>query len=377
MARRAALIAKKQKTVRISRSESYLVNRKYMGDEPEFLGAMTSGEYGLALNWYNAMCDNGDARQYITDYLIKRNRKAEAKLLAKLDNCWVPTTVAWRCRLLDRGYEVPSEGGFLEAELAKALARVARAEEEPSEDSLAASKRSIQDRMRDRQSEIIGDIEELLDLDNSNELNLYDWLKAKAIPATYCQAIVDHYSPWLDELIQAYEGGDEQLKEAYSHMSLKQLKERVVFFNKLIDDAQRYGNVTKKTRAPRKPRTISMDKKLKNLKYQKENNEYKIASINPEKIIGAQELWTFNTKYKIVTVFRAIDRGGLQVKGTSIIGYDEKTSMSKGTGRKPEIVLDKLQNSGKIVLRKLMEELKTDKPLQIRINENTVLMKVV
>jgi hypothetical protein len=150
-----------------------------------------------------------------------------------------------------------------------------------------------------------------------------------------------------------------------------------LFFNKLIDDVQRYGNVTKKTRTPRKPRAISMDKKLKNLKYQKESAEFKIATINPEKIIGAQELWTFNTKYKIVTVFRAIDRGGLQVKGTSIIGYDEKTSVSKGTGRKPEIVLDKLQNSGKIVLRKLMEELKTDKPFQLRINENTVLMKVI
>ena len=375
MARRAALIAKKQKTVRISRSESYLVNRKYMGDEPEFLGAMTNGEYGLALNWYNCMCDTNDAREYITEYLTKRNRKAEAKLLAKLDNCWVPTTVAWRCRMLDRGYEVPSEGDFLEKELAKALGRVAPAAGEASGDSLAASKRSIQDRMRDRQHDIIGDIEELLD-QGDNELNLYDWLKANAIPAGYCQAIVDNYSPWLDELIQAYEGKDEQLKEAYSYLSRKELKDRVVFFNKLIDDAQRYGNVTKKTRAPRKPRTISMDKKLKNLKYQKENNEYKIASINPEKIIGAQELWTFNTKYKIVTVFRAIDRGGLQVKGTSIIGYDEKTSMSKGTGRKPEIVLDKIPKSGKIVLKKLMEELKTDKPLQIRINENTVLMKV-
>jgi hypothetical protein len=376
MARRAALISKKQKTVRISRSESYLVNRKYMGDEPEFLGAMTLGEYGLALNWYNTMCDINDAREYITEYLTKRNRKAEVKLLAKLDNCWVPTTVAWRCRMLNLGYEVPPEGGFLEAKLAEALGRVAQTTEEPLEGSLSPSKRSIQDRMRERQSDIIGDIEELLD-QNNNELELYDWLKAKAIPATYCQAIVDHYSPWLDELIQAYEGGDEQLKEAYSYMNRKELKDRILFFNKLIDDAQRYGNVTKKTRAPRKPRTISMDKKLKSLKYQKENNTFKIASINPEKIIGAQELWTFNTKYKIVTVFRAIDRGGLQVKGTSIIGYDEKTSLTKGTGRQSEIVLDKIQKSGKIVLKKLMEELKTDKPLQTRINENTILLKVV
>ena len=377
MARRAAMIAKKPKTVRISRSESYLVNRKYMGDEPEFLGAMTEGEYGLALNWYNTMCDINDARQYITDYLTQRDRKVEAKLLVKLDNCWVPTTVAWRCRMLNLGYKVPGGEGDLEAKLSLALGRVARTEEDPLEGSAAASKRSIHDRMRDRQSDIIGDIEELLDLDNKNELNLYDWLKGKAIPATYCQAIVDYYTPWLDELIQAYEGGDQQLKEAYSHMNRKELKERIVFFNKMIDDVQRYGNVTKKVRKPSKPRAVSMEKKLKSLKYQKENNEYKIASINPEKIIGAQELWTFNTKYKIITVFRALDRGGLQVKGTSIINYDEKTSLSKGTGRKPEIVLDKLQNSGKIVLRKLMEELKTDKTLQIRINENTVLMKVV
>jgi hypothetical protein len=376
MARRAAMIAKKQKTVRISRGESYLVNRKYMGDEPEFLGAMTGGEYGFALNWYNCMCDNNDARQYITDYLVKRNRKAEAKLLAKLDNCWVPTTVAWRCRMLDRGFDVPPEGGFLEAELAKALGRVPKTDQGSSGDSLAAPKRTIQDRIRDRQAEIIGDLEEIVDLGN-NEFKMYDWLKANAIPASYCPAIVDYYAPWLDELIQAYEGGDEQLKEAYSHMSRKQLKERILFFNMIVDDAQSYGNVTKKVRKPRKPRTVSMDKKLKNLKYQKENNEFKIASINPEKIIGAQELWTFNTKYKIVTVFRAIDRGGLQVKGTSIINYDEKTSLSKGTGRKPEIVLDKLQNSGRIVLRKLMEEMKTDKPLQVRINENTVLMKVL
>jgi hypothetical protein len=376
MARRAPLIAKKNKKVRVTRNEAYLVNLKYMGSEPDFLGAMTDGEYGLALNWYNAMCDNGDARQYITDYLTKRNRKAEVKLLAKLENCWVPTTVAWRCRLLDRGYEVPSEGGFLEAQLAKALGRVARTDDEASPGSLASSKRSIQDRMRERQDEIIGEIEELLDLDG-NELNLYEWLKAREIPATYAPAIAAYYAGPLTELIEAYEGKDPQLKEAYRHMTRKQLADRIKFMNTLVTDAEKYAGVAKKTRAPRKPRAVSKEKILKNFKYQKEDNTYKIASINPEKILGAQELWTFNTKYKIVTVFRAIDRGGLQVKGTSIIGYDEATSVSKGTGRKPEIVLDKIPKSGKIILKKMMEELKTDKPLQIRINENTVLMKVV
>ena len=62
MARRAALIAKKTKTPRVSRSEAYLINRKYMGDEPEFLGALTEGEMTIAYNWYNAMADKSDIK---------------------------------------------------------------------------------------------------------------------------------------------------------------------------------------------------------------------------------------------------------------------------------------------------------------------------
>jgi hypothetical protein len=230
--------------------------------------------------------------------------------------------------------------------------------------------------MRDRQNDIIGDIEELID--SGETFSLYDWLKAKEIPAAYCPAIANYYAPILDELLGALEGLDHQVKEGYSYLTKKQLKDRVEFFNKIIEDAERYGNVTKKTRAPRKPRAISMEKKLKNFKYQKEDNTFKIASINPEKLIGCQELWTFNTKYKIVTVLRALDTTGLQVKGTSIIGYDEANSLSKGIGRGPmaTVILDKIPKTGKLALKKMIQELKYEKPLQHRINENTILLKI-
>ena len=120
-----------------------------------------------------------------------------------------------------------------------------------------------------------------------------------------------------------------------------------------------------------------MEKKIKNLKWQREDATYKIASILPEKIIGSQELWTFNTKYKTITVLRAQDRGGLQVKGTSITGYDPKTSFTRGTGRKTEDTVRRVLDGGKIVLRKIMDELKTEKALAYRINENTILLRVV
>jgi hypothetical protein len=373
MARRPAIIAKRVKKTRVTRNESYLVNLKYLGDEPEFKAPLTQGEYCKALNWYNSMCDTSEAREYIDTYLKANNRAVEAKMIKRVSDTWVPTTVAWVCRLLTRGYTLPDNPKSYIDQRIKEIA-VKAVKEEPKEEK-TSNVISIQDRMRERQQDIIGDIEELID--SGEKFSLYEWLKGKEIPAMYMTSIVAYYSPWLAELTEAYEGGDLQLKEAYRYLSKKDLKERVAFMGGLIEDATRYGNVTKKTRAPRKPRAVSMEKRLKHLKFQKEDSTFKIASINPEKIIGAQELWTFNTKYKIITVFRALDRGGLQVNRTSITGYDEKNSSSKGCGRQAEKIVDKVQNGGKIVLRKLMDELKTDKPLQFRINENTILLKVV
>jgi hypothetical protein len=187
---------------------------------------------------------------------------------------------------------------------------------------------------------------------------------------------VEKYVPLLQELIEASEGKDQQLKEAYKIYSKKQLKEFILFVNMLIEDSERYASNTKKVRKPRKPRTVSVEKRLKNFKYQKEDNTFKVASVDPEKILGAQELWTFNTKYKTLTVLRAMNREGLQIKGTSITNYDEQTSVTKRTGRKPEYFVERVLKGGKIVLRKLMDEMNKEASLAYRINENTILLKV-
>lgn len=373
MARRAALIAKKVKKPRITKNEEYLVNFKYLGDEPLLREEYTSSDYAKALTWYNYMSSVSEAKEYIKDYLKAKGRTSELKSFNRVPDNWIPTTAAWVARIMTRGTIVrPESVSFFEIKLADCLKKAETISEVKTE--IEKPVVSIQQRMRDKASDIIGEIEGLID--DGEQFSLYDWLKSNEIPAAYASMIVAYYTPWLSDLLEVSEGDDIQLKEAYKHLSKKQIKERILFFNTIIEDAERYGNVTKKTRAPRKPRPVSVEKKLKNLKYQKEDNTFRIASINPEKIIGAQELWCFNTKYKVVTVFRAIDRVGLQVKGTSIIGYDEKNSFSKGCGRKPEEIISKVQNGGKIVLRKLMEELKTDKPLQYRINENTILMRV-
>lgn len=367
---------KKQKKNKITKDQNYLINIKYIGTEPEFEGEYSKSDVIKALNWYNYMSNTNEAKDYINGYLKSFDRNQEIKKFKSVPDNFIPLTAAWFIRISNRGYVLTEKDIlYIEKKIKEALSRVKKSSVKEEKESV-----SIQDRIKEKTSEIIAEIEHIVDnRDNIKEFSLYEWLKSKEIPASYSPAIVKAYQGWLNELLDAYSGVDPQLKEAYKSVPKSKMVKDIGFLNSIVEDAQKYSDVTKKTRAPRKPRAVSVEKKLKNFKYQKEDSTYKIASINPEKIIGASELWTFNTRYKTLTVLRAVDRGGLQVKGTSIINYDENNSMTKRTGRKTEYFIQRVLNNGKIVLRKLMEEdsIGSSTNLAHRINENTILLKVI
>lgn len=375
MARRPAMIKRKPKTIRVTKSEQYIVNRKYLGDEPLMVEGISLNQ---CFTWYNYMCTTNDARDYLKEYFKNTGKPELAKKLSRISDCDIPLTAAWIARMISRGHK--PEGTTMQFFSSKILNMWDKAKEEPKQDSAETPKVSIQDRMRERMHDILGEIEGLIDdyMYKNEEFSLYEWQQANNIPAAYATSIISKFSPVLDELLEAYEGKDEQLKEGYRHLKKADLKKIITFYNTLIEDAERYSSNTKKVRTARKPRTVSVEKKIKNLKFQKEDATLKIVSVSPEKVIGAMELWTYNTKYKVFTRLVAIDRGGLQVKGTSITNYDENSSISRSVGRKePTEFLKRVLEGGKLVLRKVLDELKTEKPLAYRINENTILLRVV
>ena len=142
----------------------------------------------------------------------------------------------------------------------------------------------------------------------------------------------------------------------------------------------------KQLRKPRKPKVYSADKLVAKLKFKKVDEKYKLASIDPAQIIGASELWVFNVKTRKLGKYVASnidpkgmqrDGTGLSVKGTTILGFDEKQSIQK-TLRKPEEQLKEFKDSGKVKLRKFLEDIKTtDTKLNGRSNTDTVLLKVI
>ena len=111
-----------------------------------------------------------------------------------------------------------------------------------------------------------------------------------------------------------------------------------------------------------------------------------MASINPQEIIGASELWVFNIKTRKLGryVAKTIDPlhqrregSGLNVKGTTIQSFNEDESIQK-TLRKPDEKLKEFKEAGKIKIKKFLEDINAvDIKLNGRINPDTILLKTI
>lgn len=177
----------------------------------------------------------------------------------------------------------------------------------------------------------------------------------------------------------------EQLKEGYAHVKKADIKKLRTAISELMVALDFVIDQAKATRKPRKAKPRSADKVIAKLKFLKIDEKYKLASINPIDVVGANELWVFNVKSRKLGKYIASsidpkglgrDGTGLSVKGTTIIGFDEKLSVQK-TLRKPDEQLKEFKGAGKVALRKFLEDINTtDTKLNGRCNLDTVLLKV-
>jgi hypothetical protein len=243
---------------------------------------------------------------------------------------------------------------------------------------------TIQERVRDAAMLMTDEIEkayESFQVDPENfdpkAFKVLNLLKSQQAKAAHARIIKEFYSKDLAELEELASGSaDEQLKEAYKHRSRKQIKNFIVFLTEVRNACDMLMQEAKVNRAPRKTKAVPKDKLVAKLKYMKTNEPLKLVSVNPVDIIGAGELWIYNTKSRKLGKYVAAEFNTLGVKGTTITGFDENKSICK-TLRKPEDKLKEFKASGKIALRKFLDEINaTDTKMNGRLNEETILLKV-
>ena len=338
------------------------------GDEPVITKNSKDIDLIHAYNWYNYRYDAEDAKKFILNHLKSKKIDRETLKKVSLIDSEKLRNIGWNFRIIHRGGSLPPH---IHKKVSSSLNDLIDCVVEPQEEVKSIKK-------VDNTNTLIGDLEEQVDkflVSFKTDFDPSVWIKN--VKTTKVSSIKKYYSELYDELFEAYQGSDKDLKEAYSYLSRPKLKKYIDFIKAIIAACDNQSTVVRAPRKPRKKKVKSATVLVSKLNYKKTDEEYKLTSVNATDIIGASQLWTFNTKTRALTQYNAIGASGLTVKGSSIVGFDEKTSITKKL-RKPEQILKNVQSFGKVALRKIMDEL-TTKPVASsgRINTEVILLRII
>lgn len=229
---------------------------------------------------------------------------------------------------------------------------------------------SIQERMRNKAINALDEVEAQIDtlMDNQSiPFSMYKYLKQLG----YSSKVVRYMSGFTNEMQYELknEEGCEQLDEAYNFLTKAQKKRVLKKLEEIEKDINKYCDEYTPIRKPRKPKTPAQ--LVKKLPYLAQHEKYK--SINPEDIIRATMLFTYNLSTKKLTMFKSY--GGLRVNGSKIIDADEciEKTLTDLT------LLDRLVSGGNIIAKGFMDEIPRSKEKEgnNRITKNTLLIKVI
>jgi hypothetical protein len=325
--------------------------------EPSYEGLVPATQLQVveALNWYGVNKNEADAAKYLgCDVKFAKNFMS----------------LAWTTRMAQRGF-IFSDG-------TKAVIDAMRAKfEDDVNPKTPVVVVNLQERISSKTDEYIGELEGMLDEHGVGlkAFNAYDWFIRNDVKPMHASKIIEYFEYRSAQFVKEVESKD--TREGYAVLGKDKIKSILAVMASIITDAKRLSQNVNKSRKPRKKKAVNFQKLAAKVLYKEKDVDLKIQSIDPVNIIGASQLWAFNVKTKRLAVYNAQDEAGLFLKGTRVIGYSTGTSFAK-TLRKPEKVLNNVLNGGKLVLRKLMDEVNGKSfPLNGKINRDTILLRAL
>jgi len=367
-------------------------DEKYTGGEPDWDASdieLSDADFDHKLRksfyYYNYYYSQKDARKNVIEWLrlqTKRYTKEQIRAFERSGDRSIPMTACCIVMAHIRANMPlkPRHIEFLDECILKAIDGADPEVVEVVEEKVVVKAPTIQDRLNEKTSEIIGELEGHYDeatLNVKSTFKPYDYLVSNNVVQSQLGKYEAVYNARKAELEAAMAKKDADLKEGYSHYKAADFKRMINWIDNLIAAIEQYRGVKKATKKARVKKAPSKEKVIAKLKYAKTHAELKIVSINPAEIVGAQELWIYNTKYRKLGKYVAEAYKTLSVKGTSIINFDESKSVCK-TLRKPEEQLREFAKAGKVQLRKFLDDIKsTESKLNGRMNAEIVLLKVV
>lgn len=215
--------------------------------EPNFVKMESKGEIATVLNWYNANKDAKASARYIAEY-AKKN-----KIKGKLDTSQSFQVTGFICRVISRGTIVSDE--LAQQTKAKVIELMTQDDKDDTQDDLNVYIVSIQDRMKEKVSEIAGDLEGAIDdyiLSKFTKTPSAYGVMHGRVKGKHAKMLVPIFEKRRDEYQEVLDTDDKELKEGYSNFSRVELKKLVSFCNLIIEDAMKLGNESKKVKVKKR-----------------------------------------------------------------------------------------------------------------------------
>lgn len=371
------------------------LDEKFTGTEPlwnteaalKYDQATFDRHLRTSLNWYNYYNTTKTTKKYLVDWLRKNTDLTVAEITA-FDRSADKYTSMTACGLVlahRRGMPIRErEHNWLVKHVRDVLRNSAKdIVIEPTQEAkivAPAQVTTIQDRLNEKLSEFIGELEGRFDDAVTKKVAVAsgnEFFKSMNVPQALIKRIHDHFERRLTEFRELQASKDAYVKESYRQFKAADWRRVIAWLEGLLADCNSYTQLKRATRKPRAPKAMSREKIVSKLKFLKEDPALKVASINPTEIIGAKELWCFNTQTRKLYRYVADSQiGSLGVKGSSIVGYDTSKSVGK-TLRKPSEQLKEFAKSGKVALRTFLDKIRATETLANgRLNQYTLLLKV-
>jgi hypothetical protein len=204
------------------------------------------------------------------------------------------------------------------------------------------------------------------------KINLYKQMQVHDIKR------FEEIESWISEYLIDYKevlAKDEYMLESYAHLTRKEVQERVKILEGFEADLELFRASKKATRKFTIKKVKGADKQVEKLKFQKQNSEYKLTSLNPLKVPTSMHIYLFNTKNKELTILHSDGPDGMTVSGSTIKGFNAESSVKLALRKPNDLIPIILKKSVKQIDTEV-EKLKTKhKKVNGRVNENMVILQ--
>jgi len=226
-------------------------------------------------------------------------------------------------------------------------------------------------------------MQELLELEDKwidgedATINIYDRFKFHGLTNTAISHVKPMIEGWLLDYEDAYHKRCDQAVEGYSHLKRSVLNQRIKICTAMLEDLERIRSATKASRNVKIKRPTSIDKQVAKVQYKKEDNDFKIVSINPIQIPLKTRLYAFNTKSKMIIEYVTESVNGFEISGSTIKNFSKVSSRTVCLRKPLDFLPIVLQKTPKQI-NDAWQTLKTKtKVPNGRINKDTILLRVL